>query len=631
MDYIPYNSLNTLHKSKFGAVKQGENLIFKVVLPRSLGCRGVDLVIKKDSGEYDYIPMKWLSMEGADEEWWALGYTTKEADLYFYHFQYHTSWGASDIKHCGDRLGLLSKGTLDWQLSVYQSDFTTPEWLKGGIFYQIFPDRFYFSGEKKKDIPSGRLLRTDIDGDPLWRPTPEGKVLNNDYFQGDLKGIEEKLDYIASLGVSCIYLNPIFEAQSNHRYDTADYSKIDPLLGSEKDLKNLCSQAEKRGISIILDGVFSHTGDDSIYFNKYGRYDSVGAYQSKQSPYYKWYKFIDHPNEYHSWWGISILPEVIEESPEFIKFITGKDGIARKWLRAGVRGWRLDVADELPDIFLDEFRKAVKEENKDALVLGEVWEDASNKFAYGQRRHYFRGDELDSVMNYPFAEAIISYVRSGRVEGFTSKIMNILENYPKCVVDVLMNHIGTHDTMRAITALAGESCDYRDRQWQSTHELSESQYQKGVKLLKIAAAIQYMLPGVPSLYYGDEAGMQGYKDPFNRRYYPWGKENMELLEFYRHLGSIRRKLTCLKDGGYYTVSEMLSCLAFVRYNDEEKIMLISNRNEHEIDYYLPPEWHCSKSLLGGEVQGDRIKIDSLSAAILYKQIKGDKNERLDRS
>lgn len=631
MDYIPYNSLNTLHKSKFGAVKQGENLIFKVVLPRSLGCRGVDLVIKKDSGEYDYIPMKWLSMEGADEEWWALGYTAKEADLYFYHFQYHTSWGASDIKHCGDRLGLLSKGTLDWQLSVYQSDFTTPEWLKGGIFYQIFPDRFYFSGEKKKDIPSGRLLRTDIDGDPLWRPTPEGKVLNNDYFQGDLKGIEEKLDYIASLGVSCIYLNPIFEAQSNHRYDTADYSKIDPLLGSEKDLKNLCSQAEKRGISIILDGVFSHTGDDSIYFNKYGRYDSVGAYQSKQSPYYKWYKFINHPNEYHSWWGISILPEVIEESPEFIKFITGKDGIARKWLRAGVRGWRLDVADELPDIFLDEFRKAVKEENKDALVLGEVWEDASNKFAYGQRRHYFRGDELDSVMNYPFAEAIISYVRSGRVEGFTSKIMNILENYPKCVVDVLMNHIGTHDTMRAITALAGESCDYRDRQWQSTHELSESQYQKGVKLLKIAAAIQYMLPGVPSLYYGDEAGMQGYKDPFNRRYYPWGKENMELLEFYRHLGSIRRKITCLKDGGYYTVSEMLSCLAFVRYNDEEKIMLISNRNEHEIDYYLPPEWHCSKSLLGGEVQGDRIKIDSLSAAILYKQIKGDKNERLDRS
>lgn len=631
MDYIPYNSLNTLHKSKFGAVRQGDNLVFKVVLPRSLGCCGVDLVIKSDKGDYEYLSMKWLCMEGTDEEWWALGYTAKEADLYFYHFRYHTSWGNSDIKHSGDRLGSLSKGTLDWQLSVYRRDFTTPDWLKGGLFYQIFPDRFYFSGKEKKSIPSGRVLRSDTDGEPLWQPTPEGKVLNNDYFQGDLKGIEEKLDYLESLGVSCIYLNPIFEAQSNHRYDTADYSKIDPLLGDEKDLESLCARAKEKGISIILDGVFSHTGDDSIYFNKYGRYDSLGAYQSKQSPYYKWYKFVNYPNEYHSWWGISILPEVIEESDEFIDFITGENGIARRWLRAGVRGWRLDVADELPDVFLDKFRLAVKKENKDALILGEVWEDASNKFAYGQRRHYFRGDELDSVMNYPFAEAIINYVRYGKVEGFTAKIMNILENYPKCVVDVLMNHIGTHDTMRAITALVGESCDYRDRYWQSTHKLSEEQYKKGVKLLKIASAIQYMLPGVPCLYYGDEAGMQGYKDPFNRRCYPWGKENMELLQHYRKLGAIRKKLTCLKDGGYYTVSEMLSCLAFVRYNDEEKIMLISNRNEHEIDYYLPPEWHCAKSLLGGEVQGDKIKIESLSAAILYKQIKETQNERLDRS
>lgn len=619
MDYIPYNSLNTLHKSRFGAVKQGENIIFKVVMPRSLGCTGVDLVIKSDTGNYEYIPMKWLSMQGADEEWWALGYTALKADLFFYHFQYHTSWGASDIKHCGDRLGSLSKGTLDWQLSVYQKDFKTPDWLKGGVFYQIFPDRFYFSGKSKKDIPSGRVLRFDTDGEPLWRPTADGKVLNNDYFQGDLKGIEEKLDYIKSLGVSCIYLNPIFEAQSNHRYDTSDYSKVDPLLGTADDLKDLCAKAKEKGISIILDGVFSHTGDDSIYFNKYGRYDSVGAYQSKQSPYYKWYKFINYPNEYHSWWGINILPEVIEESPEFIEFITGENGIARRWLRLGVRGWRLDVADELPDVFLDKFRQAVKKEKSDALVLGEVWEDASNKFSYGQRRHYFRGDELDSVMNYPFAEAIINYVRYGKVEGFTSKIMNILENYPKCVVDVLMNHIGTHDTMRAITALAGESCDYRDRQWQSTHELSEAQYEKGVKLLKMASAIQYMLPGVPCLYYGDEAGMQGYKDPFNRRCYPWGKENEELLSHYRLLGSIRKELSCLKDGGYYTVSEMLSCLAFVRYNDSESVMLISNRNEHEIDYYLPPEWHCAKSLLGGEVQGNRVKINPLGTSILYKK------------
>ena len=396
MDYIPFNSRNTLHKSKFGAAREGENFVFKVVLPRSIRCSGVNLAIKKDGEDYKYIPFSWLSMEGDSEEWWALGYTAETAGIYFYHFQCITPWGSMIIRHNGDCLGNLTLGTLDWQLSVYAKDFTTPEWLKGGMFYQIFPDRFYFSGQKKKNIPDGRKLRDDIFGEPEWRPTEDGKVLNNDYFQGDLKGIEEKLDYIASLGTTCIYLNPIFEAQSNHRYDTADYSKIDPLLGTEKDLKSLCKKAKERGISVILDGVFSHTGDDSIYFNKYGRYDSVGAYQSKESPYYKWFKFINHPDDYHSWWGISILPEVIEESHEFIEFIAGEKGIARKWLKCGVRGWRLDVADELPDIFLDEFRKAVKAENKEALVLGEVWEDASNKFSYGQRRKYFQGEELDS-------------------------------------------------------------------------------------------------------------------------------------------------------------------------------------------------------------------------------------------
>ena len=618
MDYIPFNSRNILHKSKFGAVREGEHFVFKVVLPRNISCNGVNLAIKKDGEDYKYIPFSWLCMEGDSEEWWALGYTAECAGIYFYHFECITPWGKTIVRHNGDCLGNLSLGTLDWQLSVYSKNFTTPEWLKGGMFYQIFPDRFYFSGQKKKNIPHGRKLRNDISGEPEWRPTEDGKVLNNDYFQGDLKGIEEKLDYIASLGTTCIYLNPIFEAQSNHRYDTADYSKIDPLLGTEKDLKSLCKKAREKGISVILDGVFSHTGDDSIYFNKYGRYDSIGAYQSKKSPYYKWYKFINHPDDYHSWWGISILPEVIEESPEFIEFIAGEKGIARKWLKCGVRGWRLDVADELPDVFLDEFRKAVKTENPEALVLGEVWEDASNKFSYGQRRKYFQGEELDSVMNYPFADAIIHFVRSGEVEGFTSKIMTILENYPKCVIDVLMNHIGTHDTMRAITALAGESCEYRDRQWQSTKFLSEEEYARGVKLLKMAAAIQYMLPGVPCLYYGDEAGMQGYKDPFNRFCYPWGKENKELLEFYKTLGNIRKIVPCLKEGHYATVSEMLSCLAFVRYDGDSKLMVIANRNEHDINYYLPADWHGAKALYGNAVEENKVKVEALGVAILTK-------------
>lgn len=619
MDYIPYNSRNTIHKSKFGALKQGEHVVFKVILPRSIGCSGVDLVIRSDKGESIYYPMSWLSMEGENQEWWALGYTAAEPDIYFYHFEYNTPWGKTKIMHDGSCLGSLASGERQWQLTVYSKDFDTPDWLKGGVFYQIFPDRFFNSGKKKVDVPSDRVLRNDLEGEPEWRPTAEGKVLNNDYFCGDLKGIEEKLPYLSGFGVTCLYLNPIFESQSNHRYDTSDYGKIDPLLGNEADFSSLCKKASEFGISVILDGVFSHTGDDSIYFNKYGRYGDSGAFRSKNSKYYDWYKFVNYPNEYHSWWGISILPEIKEESPSFIEFIAGENGIARKWLRLGARGWRLDVADELPDVFLDEFRKAVKAENTDALVLGEVWEDASNKYSYGERRRYFGGKQLDSVMNYPFADAIISFIRSGKVDGFSDKILTILENYPKCCIDVLMNHIGTHDTMRAITHLAGESCEYRDRQWQSEHFLSEKQYTLGVKLMKLASVIQFTLPGVPCIYYGDEAGMEGYKDPFNRKFYPWGRENQELLEHYRALGRMRKECSCLKDGDYRTVSEMLGCLAFVRENKNDEIMVIVNRNEHPIDYYLPFDWHNAKAVFGTEMQGHKACISELSAIILKKE------------
>lgn len=616
MDYIPYNSRNKLHKSTFGAVKENEKITFKVVLPRNISCSAVSLVIHKDSCQSSYHSLFWLSMEGEDNEWWQIDYTPTETGLFFYHFEYETPWGRSEILHNGSCLGSLNGGEHEWQLTVYEENFKTPDWLKGGLIYQIFPDRFFSSEEPKKNVPNDRKHRTDWGGEPEWKPTKEGRVLNNDYFGGDLKGIEAKLPYLSSLGVSCIYLNPIFEAQSNHRYDTSDYSKVDSLLGTEKDLKSLCKKADEYGISIILDGVFSHTGDDSIYFNKYGRYDSIGAYQSKDSEFYKWYKFTSWPNKYHSWWGIDILPEVTEDCDEFIEFITGKNGIARKWLGAGVRGWRLDVADELPDRFLDEFRKAIKAEKSDALLLGEVWEDASNKSSYSQRRRYLQGKQLDSVMNYPFADAIIDFIRTGVVDGFTDKIMTILENYPKCVTDVLMNHIGTHDTMRAITQLVGESCEYRDRTWQSRMKLSDEMYQKGIKLLKLASVIQYTLPGVPSLYYGDEAGMQGYKDPFNRVCYPWGNENEELLSHYKNLGKIRKECSCLGRGEFCAVSEMLGCLAYTRADEKDSIMVIVNRNEHEIDYYLPGDWQDAKTLLGENIEDAKIKIGALEAAIL---------------
>ena len=619
--YIPYNSRLEYHKSIFGAVKTGQTVTFRIILPRDFCCHAAKLVIKKaEDTQYSYINMQWDCMEGVGEEWWKIDFTAEDAALYKYHFEYDTSWGTSRIYHVGNGLAAIKGEGDDWQLTVYDKNFHTPEWLKGGIIYQIFPDRFAFSGTKKQNVPSDRVLRTDRDGDPYWIPTAEGKVLNNDYFGGDLKGIEQKLGYLKSLGVTCIYLNPIFEAQSNHRYDTADYEKIDPMLGTERDFKSLCQSAEKLGIKIMLDGVFSHTGDDSKYFNRYSRYDSVGAYQSENSPYYNWYKFNKWPDDYESWWGIKILPEVNEDNPDFIEYITGKNGIARKWLRLGASGWRLDVADELPDEFLDEFRKAVKEEKNDCLVLGEVWEDASNKLSYGKLRRYLLGEQLDSVMNYPFAGAVIDFIRDANAELFASRVMSIVENYPKEVLDVLMNHISTHDTMRAITALAGESCAYRDRRWQSTHSLDEKEYRYGMKLFMAASAMQFALPGVPTIYYGDEAGMQGYKDPFNRRCYPWGKENEELVEWYKKLGEIRSKNSVFKDGKFEILSAVAGCVAFSRKNDDEAILVISSSNPHPITYYVKSEWCDAYDLLGnGRVAANMVDIEEKSTVILKRK------------
>lgn len=619
--YIPYNSRLEYHKSIFGAVKTDQTVTFRIILPRDFCCHAAKLVIKKaEADEYGYINMQWDCMEGVGEEWWKVDFTAEKAALYKYHFEYDTSWGTSRIYHAGNGLAAIKGDGEDWQLTVYDKDFHTPEWLRGGIIYQIFPDRFASSGTKKQNVPSDRVLRTDRDGDPYWIPTAEGKVLNNDYFGGDLNGIEQKLGYLKSLGVTCIYLNPIFEAQSNHRYDTANYEKIDSMLGTEKDFKSLCESAKKLGIRIMLDGVFSHTGDDSRYFNRYSRYDSLGAYQSKESPYYGWYKFNKWPDDYESWWGIEILPEVNEDNSDFIEYITGKNGIARKWLKLGASGWRLDVADELPDEFLDEFRKAVKEEKADGLVLGEVWEDASNKSSYGKLRRYLLGKQLDSVMNYPFAGAVIDFIRDANAELFASRVMSIVENYPKEVLDVLMNHLSTHDTMRAITALAGENCAYRDRKWQSTHSLDEREYHYGMKLLMAASAMQFALPGVPAIYYGDEAGMQGYKDPFNRRCYPWGKENGELVEWYKKLGKIRNENRVFKDGRFEILSAVAGCVAFSRKNDDEAILVISNSNPHPITYYVKSEWCDAHDLLGnGKVAANMVDIEEKSTVILKRK------------
>lgn len=589
-----FNSRDKSYKSIRSAIATDEQCKFRIIVPRDCRCSCATLAITKD-GENEktaYYGMFWAGMCGDYHEYWELHFSATTPGLYFYHFELDTPWGKSLIMNTGNGIGDFSAQGNEFQQTVYDKNFKTPDFLKGGIIYQIFPDRFYHSGTEKKNVPSTRVLRRWGET-PYWKEEQMNGIWNNDYFGGDLKGIEEKLPYIADLGVNCIYINPIFEAHSNHRYDTADYEKIDPLLGTEEDLKSLCKTAkEKYGISIILDGVFSHTGCDSKYFNLYNHYNTLGAYNSTESPYFSWYKFINWPDDYHAWWGIKLLPEVIEEDESYRNYICGKDGILRKWLRCGISGWRLDVADELPDIFLDDLRKAVKEENKNAVIIGEVWEDATNKFAYGQRRKYLLGEELDSVMNYPFADAVLNFVRYGHGEYFFDSVMNIVGNYPPQVLNVLMNHIGTHDTERAITRLAGPDNEGRGRDWQfANNELPSYDYLKGISMMKMASLIQFTLPGVPSIYYGDEIGMQGMKDPFNRACMQWDNQNEELLKWYKRLGQIRNGAKALIDGEFVPVFCENSAIAYERVSSDNSVLVAVNNNDEETKLFVGEKWN----------------------------------------
>lgn len=614
-----FNSRKIEYKDKIRAIATDEKVKLRIIVPRSMKCCGATLCVAKENESPAYYSMFWAGMCGDDNEYWELHFFATTPGLYWYHFELDTPWGRSFVRNVGRGVGDFAPDASDFQQTVYDKNFKTPDWLKGGIIYQIFPDRFYSSGTEKHGVRPSRVMRRWGD-EPFWREEQMNGIWNNDYFGGDLKGIEEKLLYLANLGVTCIYLNPIFEANSNHRYDTADYEKIDPLLGTEDDLKSLCQTArEQYGISIILDGVFSHTGCDSKYFNIYSNYDDVGAYNSKESPYYPWYKFINWPDEYHSWWGIKLLPEVIEETPEYREYICGKNGILRKWLKCGISGWRLDVADELPDVFLDDLRRAVKDENSDAVIIGEVWEDATTKLAYGERRRYLLGEQLDSVMNYPFADAVLNFVKFANADAFIDSVMSIIEKYPPQVTNVLMNHIGTHDTERAITRLAGENCEGYGRHWQHEHnKLSDYDYYRGVSMMKIASLIQYTLPGVPSLYYGDEIGMQGMKDPFNRACMDWYEPNTELHRWYKRLGEIRRGCKAFERGSFVPVYCSYKTVAYLRSGDNNEVLVAVNLDENAVDINVGSQWDNAYYFFESTVQNGNLHLEPFRYTLLTR-------------
>lgn len=594
-----FNSRNPVYRYPTGAVPNCIPVHFKITMPRDLHCSAAKLIVKNDStGEENISNMFWCGMNGEHFEWWECHFAAKDPGLYFYYFSVDTWRGTLKLLRGWGGEGTLQGGDSLWQLTVYDRGFTTPDWAAGGIIYQIFPDRFYNSGIKKPDIPSGRKIHEKWGEQPDWEPDSNGKITNTDYFGGDLRGIEEKLEYIKSLGVTCIYLNPIFESHSNHRYDTADYTKIDPLLGTEDDFKSLCAAAKKFGIRIVLDGVFNHTGSDSVYFNRGKRYPGDGAYNSKESPYYPWYHFKNWPDDYDCWWDFTTLPNVDELNPDYSRYINGHGGVIQKWLDDGASGWRLDVADELPDKFLDNLRAAAKLKNTDALITGEVWEDASNKTAYGKRRRYLLGHQLDSVMNYPFRSAILGFLTGAKPADMMELILTIIENYPPQVLRILMNNIGTHDTERALTVLAGEPLRGHGRRWQSAAHLTRERRKRGLRLMRLAALMQYTLPGVPCIYYGDETGMEGYGDPFNRACYPWGGEDTDLVEWYKRLGKLRTGCSCLKEGVFAPLAADGNVLAYTRGDENDRLLCAFNSADEAQSINIPGEWQRAEELIG---------------------------------
>lgn len=573
-----YNSRLEKYKKPFGAMANGQRVEFNIEALDGVYVEKIFIALEKDGENEILYPMEYLaSKDGVSL--FNCSILIEEAGLYWYYFVAETELGELNLYS-------LPNGELDYNsyekfhITVYDKSFKTPEFLKGGVIYHIFIDRFNKGNDSDAIWEKNGVLKnwdepvTIIDSDGVFRA--------NDFYGGNFQGIIDKLDYLKELGVTLIYLSPIFKSSSNHRYDTGDYMKLDELLGTEEKFADLIKKADDMGIGIMLDGVFNHTGADSLYFNKFGNYDSYGAYQGIKSPYYDWYHFINFPEEYGCWWGITVTPTVNKKTESYRRFILGENGVIDKWSKFGIKGFRLDVVDELDIDFVYEIRKAIKRTDKENIVIGEVWEDASTKIAYSERRPYLLGKQLDGTMNYPYKDAIIDFVKNNNISKFTNEIYKIYESYPLQALNVSMNFLGTHDTVRAINSLSDVDTDNTSKQDRLYMTLDSIERKKAKERLIIAGVLQYILPGVPSIYYGDEIGMEGYEDPINRKPFTWNNIDELLLEHYKKLGEIRNNNKAIF-AAKLNIYEQNGILCIERYNDKNKITAYINNNNYGIE------------------------------------------------
>lgn len=584
---------NASHRGAFSVC---DDVRFCVSVPTGMGVQGVVLRINRDTENYWDIPLSVTSLDVGREEY-SVELNMRRLcgpvpALFFYEFLFlrgTRTLFTSSINNYDFELSYHSGSK--FSLLVYEDDFVAKEWFGGGIMYHIFVDRFA-RGSHALPRRDDAVYNDDwYNGVPQYAKNPGDRLKNNMFFGGDIYGIVENLDRLESLGVRVIYLSPIFKAYSNHKYDTGDYMTVDEGFGGEEALRTLIERAGERGIKVILDGVFNHTGDDSLYFNRYGKYGEGGAYRDPSSPYYSWYTFRDYPERYEAWWSIDVLPKLDLSVGSCSDFFLGEGGVIEKYTKLGIGGWRLDVADELSDDFLYRLRERVHAcSGGEGMIIGEVWENAAVKTAYGKRRNYFHGRQLDSVMNYPLRNGIIDFVTCGSAEMLYNVLVEIYSSYPRVVSDSLMNILGTHDTERILTVLGDNYHPDLSNDQLAVSRMSASDRERAIERLKVASIIQYTVYGVPSVFYGDEAGVEGYHDPFCRRTYPWGREDTGLLEHYRRLGELRTIEIAFDRGDFRVLEHGEHILVYERYRDDSRVVVIANGGDADHVSRIDGRW-----------------------------------------
>jgi glycosidase len=664
--WLAHDSRRDLYRVPWGAVPAGTDVTLRLSASAGDLTTAVARVTDDLSGATVSVPLERVARDATAGEhgidyWQATISTTAQPTVLRYRFI--VSDGAAtryleddELLDGGAGEVLTATEERGWQITTYDPDFETPAWARGAVVYQVFPDRFANgdpANDPSPDAAAGtagaeRYRYGDVYGNPVlprdWETDlPEGycrayagagscgeEPLGRDFYGGDLAGLTEHLPQIAELGVTILYLNPIFAAPSNHRYDTSDYEVIDPDLGTRGEFDDLVAAAGELGMRVILDGVFNHTSSDSPSFDRAHRFEEVGACEAAGSPYATWYQLEPGPpakcfdgRTYADWAGFDTLP-ALAETPDVFGAIFGPDGIAVDWLAAGIGGWRLDVMNEISHGVLRGLRDSVKAADPDALILGEFWEDASP---------WLLGTEADSVMNYRFRRAVIGLVNGqtpdldGAIGGltpsaFASVMEGVREDYPPQAWAVLHNLVDSHDTTRILWTLTPGADNRAEKEDPANLEV-------GVAKLRQLAALQLTWPGMAGIYYGDEAGLTGHDDPDDRRPYPWGHENLELRDWYAILGQLRADHPALRDGDLRILlaDDDAGILAFGRRTGEEAAITVLNLADTDaadvrvdVEDWLPAGTPLVDALSGTRTEvGDglvSVALDARGSAVL---------------